>query len=200
MMTGSAFRHRSKANRKRVPVAGWGRGLLMFELPWFARWTPTGAVVLAIGRCPASAVPSHQGILYTPTRSRRRPTTSSITEDIAMTSAVLVLALSASGLGHHSAYPSAQYPSKALPAAQAPTKCPPVPCKVAPAPCPPAPPKIAPCPQAPGKVAPCPQAPGKVAPCPQAPAKYAPAPAPQAPAKYAPAPAPQAPIKAAPQY
>ena len=35
--------------------------------------------MLAIGRCPASTVPNHQGNLSSPTRSRRRPTTSLFT-------------------------------------------------------------------------------------------------------------------------
>src|SRR5262249_20875851 len=49
----------------------------------------------------------------------------SITEDIAMTSAVLFIAMSASGFGHHNGgvlYPSAQAPTKVAPAPQAPTK------------------------------------------------------------------------------
>jgi hypothetical protein len=120
-----------------------------------------------------------------PTRSRRRPTTSLFTEDIAMTSAVLVLALSLPGQSLQ-AYPAAQAPAKVAPAPQAPAK-------------------VAPAPQAPSKIAPAPYAPSKVAPAPQAAAPYAPskiAPAPQAPAKVAPAPqaaAPYAPAKAVPQ-
>jgi hypothetical protein len=113
------------------------------------------------------------------------------TEDIAMTSAVLVLALSLPGQSPQ-AYPAAQAPAKVAPAPQAPSK-------VAPAPV--APSKVCPAPQAPAKYAPAPCAP---APAPQAPAKYAPAPAPapQAPAKVAPAPqagAPCVPAKAVPQ-
>ena len=54
-------------------------------------------------------------------------------EDIAMTSAVLLLALSASGFGGHADYPSAQAPSKVAPAPQAPSKVMPAP---EPAPCP----------------------------------------------------------------
>jgi hypothetical protein len=136
---------------------------------------PTGAVVLAIGRCLKSTVPSHQGIVCSPTRSRRRPTTSSIIEDIAMTSLITMIALSAAGLGH--GYASAQAPSKCAPCPQAPSKC--APCPQAPTKCMPAPCKTLPCAQAPSKVAPCPQAPGKCAPIHGA---------------------PQAPIKAAPQY
>src|SRR5271166_840710 len=79
-----------------------------------------------------------------PTRSRRRPTTSLFTEDIAMTSAVLVLALSLPGQSPQ-AYPAAQAPAK-----------------------------VAPAPQAPSKVAPAPCAPSKVAPAAQAAAPYAP--------------------------
>ncbi len=159
-----------------------------------------------------------------PTRSRRRPTTSLFTEDIAMTSAVLVLALSLPGQSSQ-AYPAAQAPAKVAPAPQAPAKvapAPQAPSKIAPAPC--APSKVAPAPQAaapyaPSKIAPAPQAaapyaPSKVAPAPQAAAPYAPskiAPAPYAPSKVAPAPqagapyvpskiapAPQAPAKVAP--
>src|SRR4051812_2510513 len=152
----------------------------------FAHRTTTGTVVLAIGRCPASAVPTIRGIVSLPTRSRRRPTTSLFTEDIAMTSAVLAIALSLTGQSPQ-AYPAAQAPAKVAPAPQAPAK-------------------VAPAPQAPSKIAPAPQAPSKVAPAPypapQAPSKIAPAPypAPQAPSKVAPAPyaAPQAPSKIAP--
>src|SRR5271166_5399016 len=106
------------------------------------------------------------------------------TEDIAMTSAFLVLALSLPGQSPQ-AYPAAQAPAKVAPAPVAPSK-------VAPAPV--APSKVSPAPQAPCKVAPAPQAPSKVAPAPQAPCKVAPAP--QAPCKVAPA--PQAPSKVAP--
>jgi len=94
-----------------------------------------------------------------PTRSRRRPTTSLFTEDIAMTSAVLFLALSLPGQSLQ-ASPTAQAPSKICPAPQAPSK-------VCPAPNPPS--KICPAPQA---AAPCP--PSKVVPAPQAVAPYAP--------------------------
>ena len=72
-----------------------------------------------------------------PTRSRRRPTTSLFTEDIAMTSAVLVLALSLPGQSPQ-AYPAAQAPAKVAPAPQAPAKvapAPQAPSKIAPAPC-----------------------------------------------------------------
>ena len=135
-----------------------------------------------------------------PTRSRRRPTTSLFTEDIAMTSAALFLALSLPGQSLQ-AYPAAQAPVKVAPAPQAPAK-------VAPAPC--APSKIAPAPCAPSKVAPAPCAPSKICPAPQAAAPYAPSkvvPAPQAgapcpPSKVVPAPqvaAPYAPPKAVPQ-
>src|SRR5215469_15055219 len=79
-----------------------------------------GTVVLAIGRCPASAVPNHQGIVSSPTRSRHRPTTSLFTEDIAMISAALVLALSLTGQSAQGALPAAQGPGKVLPQAQAP--------------------------------------------------------------------------------
>src|SRR6185312_6008037 len=90
-----------------------------------------------------------RGLLFT-TRSRHRPTISLFTEDIAMTHAVLVLALSVSGQSQQ-AWPAAQGPGKVLPQAQAPSK-------------------IAPAPQAPAKIAPAPQAPAKIAPAPQAPA------------------------------
>src|SRR5208283_308600 len=86
------------------------------------------------------------------------------TEDIAMTSAVLVLVLSLPGQSPQ-AYPAAQAPAKVAPAPQAPSK-------VAPAPY--APSKVAPAPQAPSKIAPAPYAPSKVAPAPQAAAPYAP--------------------------
>ena len=73
-----------------------------------------------------------------------------------MTSAVLILALAAPGLGHHGAtYASAQVPGKVLPAPQAPSKI--------------VPSKVLPCPQAPSKVVP-----SKVLPAPQAPIKSSP--------------------------
>ena len=161
---------------RRVPVAGWGQGLPTYELCASSRRRPpTGAVVLAIGRCPASAVPSHQGIVCSPTRSRRRPTTSSLIEDIAMTSAVLILAYERLGLRRSwLPYASAQAPSKvrrlprpsprSLPAPQAPAKALPAP-RLPPRSCrlrrPP--PRSLPAPQAPTKAAPAPQAPPKVA-------------------------------------
>ncbi len=148
-------------------------------------------------------------------------------DDIAMTSAVLALALSLSTQSPQGAYPTSQ--GKVLPAPQAPAKiapAPQAPAKIAPAPqapakilpapqapakvlpAPQAPSKIAPAPQAPSKILPAPQAPSKIAPAPQAPAKILPAPqapakvspAPQAPAKYVPMAVPQAPAKAAGQY
>ena len=111
-----------------------------------------------------------------------------------MTSAVLLLALSASGLGQHSVYASPQAPAKVIPTLQAPTKMPTIPSKVLPFPSKQAPqalPKVLPAPQAPLKGYPAPAA------FPQAPVKAAP----QAPLKGYPAPAafPQAPVKAAPQ-
>lgn len=39
-----------------------------------------------------------------------------------MTTAAMILAMSVTGLGHHSTYASAQVPSKVLPAPQAPAK------------------------------------------------------------------------------
>jgi len=87
-----------------------------------------------------------------------------------MTSLVLAMALSSTGLGHHGAMASGQAPAKVLPTAQAPTKCPPVPTKCPPVPtkCPPVPTK---CPPAPSK---CPPAPSKVFPAAQAPTKASP--------------------------
>jgi hypothetical protein len=103
-------------------------------------------------------------------------------EDIAMTSLITALALTAAGIGFggHGGYSSAQCPSKGLPCAQAPSKC---------APCPQAPCKAMPCAQAPSKCAPCAQAPCKGLPCAQAPCKGAPCGA-----------APQCPTKGSPQY
>ena len=81
-----------------------------------------------------------------------------------MFSAVVLIGMSATGLGCHTptCYPSAQYPtppSKALPCPQAPSKvCPPPPCKTLP--CPQVPPKVCPAPQ----TWPAPQAPIKAAP------------------------------------
>lgn len=131
-----------------------------------------------------------------------------LNEDIAMTSAVLIMALSGVGLGHHGGvYATGQCPaapSKCLPAPQAPCKTLPAPCKALPAaqaPC-----KAMPAPQAPCKAMPAPQAPCKVMPAPQAPCKTLPAchapakclPTAQAPAKVIPA--AQAPTKASPQW
>jgi resuscitation-promoting factor RpfA len=102
-----------------------------------------------------------------------------------MTSAVLLLAMSASGLGQHSVYASPQAPAKVIPTLQAPTKMPTIPSKVLPFPSKQAPqalPKVLPAPQVPIK------APPKVLSAPQAPLKGYPAPAafPQAPVKAAP--------------
>jgi hypothetical protein len=205
----------------RVPVAGRGQGLAGANPRVRAGKVPdrgggVGDRTLSWHRIVAE--PS--GESFSPTRSRRRPT-HLFSEDIAMTSAVLLVAMSVSGLGHHNAeaYSSAQAPSKVCPAPQAPSKvcpAPQAPSKVAPAPqapakvspAPQAPAKVSPAPQAPAKVSPAPQAPAKVSPAPQAPAKVSPAPqapakvapAPQAPAKAAPAPAPQAPAKSSGQY
>ena len=162
--------------------------------------------MLAIGRCPASAVPNHQGII---THDSIETSTDNLSlhrghrDDQCGT---CCLTLSVSGQSQQ-AWPAAQGPGKVLPQAQAPSKiapAPQAPAKIAPAPqapakiapAPQAPSKIAPAPQAPSKIAPAPQAPSKIAPAPQAPAKYMPAAAPQAPAKYMPAAAaPQAPAK-----
>src|SRR5262245_48965419 len=78
-------------------------------------------VVLAIGRCPASAVPNHQGIVIHDSIETSTDNLSLFTEDIAMTHAVLVLALSLSGQSQQ-AWPAAQGPGKVLPQAQAPSK------------------------------------------------------------------------------
>ena len=134
-----------------------------------------------------------------------------------MTSAVLLLALSASGLGQHSVYASPQAPAKVIPTLQAPTKMPTIPSKVLPFPSKQAPqalPKVfAGSPGAaeglsgPGCL---PPGPGQGR-SPGGPLKGYPAPAafPQAPVKAAPQCAaeglsgpgclPQAPVKAAPQ-
>jgi hypothetical protein len=80
-------------------------------------------------------------------------------EDIAMTSAVLILALSGVGGLHGKTYASGQCPPppcKTMPSCQAPSKCPPCPTKCPPAPCksPCAPKKCLPSCQAPAKCAP----------------------------------------------
>ena len=132
----------------------------------------------------------HQGIVSSPTRSRRRPTTSLFTEDIAMTSAVLIDSLEPHGTEPSGPVSCSPGPGQGRPGSPGPGQGrpgPAGPAKVAPAPQAPA--KIAPAPQAPAKIAPAPQAPAKIAPAPQAPAKIAPAP--QAPAKIAPAPRPR---------
>ena len=120
----------------------------------------------------AQAEPSGECLLTTPTRSRRFDRNTPILEDIAMTSAVLLAALSVTGLGFGKGYAS---PQGGCPSPQG---------GVA-APC-----KTAPCPQAPCKTMPC--APTKCAPmaCPQAPCKT-----PCAPSKCAPIACPQAPCK-----
>ncbi|MBV8229228.1 MAG: hypothetical protein JO329_04505 [Planctomycetaceae bacterium] len=101
-----------------------------------------------------------------------------------MTSAVLLLAMSASGLGQHGACASPQAPGNVVPTLQAPGKMPPIPSKVLPYPSkqfPQAHPKVLSAPQVPFK------APAKVLPAPLAPLKGYPAPAaiPQAPVKAA---------------
>ena len=135
-------------------------------------------------------------------------------EDIAMTSAVLVLALGLSGQSpqgrcrqlkaqvrscpqprRRQSFACASGPGKVSPAAQAPSKVAPAaqaPSKIAPAPY--APGKVSPAAQAPSKIAPAPYAPGKVSPAAQAPSKIAPAP--YAPGKVSPA--AQAPSKICP--
>ena len=180
-----------------------------------AEWNPTGTVVLAIGRCPASAVPNHQGIVSSPTRSRHRPTTSLFTEDIAMTSAVFVIfALGLSGQSVQEALPAAQGPVRSCPRPRPPPRSPrpQAPAKIARAR---GRPKIAPEPQRRPKIRPAAPAPPKFMPRPRPPlqARRAPrhrqdlpaprprprsAPAPQAPGKYVPRRVPQAPYKGGP--
>ena len=131
---------------------------------------------VAIGRCPASAVPNHQGNISSPTRSRSRPTTSLFTrghrDDQCGISSCLgsVRPKPARGLSGGSGTrqgsipqprrlarfrPRLRRPAKVMPAAQAPSK-------------------VAPAPYAPSKVSPAPQAPSKIAPAPYAPSKVAP--------------------------
>jgi hypothetical protein len=144
----------------------------------------TGAVVLAVGTlsCIDQAEPSGVCLLID---SIETSTDNLITiEDIAMTSLITALALTAAGLGHggfsSGQCAAPQCPTKGMPCAQAPSKC---------APCPQAPSKGMPCAQAPCKSMPCAQAPCKGLPCAQAPSKGYPCGG-----------APQCPTKAAPQY
>jgi hypothetical protein len=126
----------------------------------------------------SSAGPSLVGNVCSPTRSRRqRLDHLTLIEDIAMTSAVLILALSGLG-GLHGAHASGQCPtapSKCMPACQAPCKTMPscqAPCKTTPscqAPC-----KTMPSCQAPSKCAPACGAPSKCLPACSAPSKCAP--------------------------
>src|ERR1700722_3827563 len=175
--------------RDQFPSAGWGRGSLLSACECWAsepqrkRWCWRSDVV------PNRPCRTIRGMLAhrLDLDVDRQPHSSQ--EDIAMTSAVLVLALGMSGQSPQGVYPAAQGPGKVLPAAQAPAKvspAPQAPAKVSPAPQAPA--KIAPAPYAPSKIAPAPAAPGKAWPAAQAPA-YAPAkvmPAAQAPSKIAP--------------
>jgi hypothetical protein len=223
-MTGLRLPPPCRGLRDQFPSAGWGTGSLLSACERWAsepqrkRWCWRSDVVPNRPCRTVRGMLAHRLDLDVD----RQPHSSQ--EDIAMTSAVLVLALGLSGQSPQGVYPAAQG-GKVLPAAQAPGKvspAPQAPAKVLPAPqapskiapAPYAPSKVSPAPQAPSKIAPAPYAPSKVAPTAQAPSKIAPAPyapakvspAPQAPAKYAPAPyapakvspAPQAPAKYAP--
>ena len=65
--------------RGQFSIAGWGVGPPDGALGCRPQWILAGTVVLAIGRCPASAVPNHQGTVSSSTRSRHRPITSLFT-------------------------------------------------------------------------------------------------------------------------
>jgi hypothetical protein len=125
--------------------------------------SPTGMAVSAYGCFDAAGRSEPCGeCLLTDSIETSQTDQITLIEDIAMTSAVLILALSGVG-GHHGIWASGQCPPapcKALPTPQAPAKCPPAPCKRMPC----APPKCLPSPQAPCKVYPAAQAPVKAAP------------------------------------
>ena len=176
----------------RVPVAGRGQGLLA-EPSELARVGPRQGAAVSVTSAlswqrPGRAVRGHSAHRL----DRDVDRFSTIQEDIAMTSAALILAMSVSGLGHHKAeaLPSAQAPSKVAPAPQAP-------CKVAPAPAgcpepPPGPGQVGPGPRRPapagagqGGPGPRPPGPGPSRPRPRRPGPQAP------PAGPGPGPAPR---------
>jgi hypothetical protein len=184
----------------RVPRCGLGTRPTRFRAERSVRGSgpPTGMAVSARGRCfvIGRTEPCGDCLL---TDSIETSTTDHLTliEDIAMTSAVLILALSGLGGLHgpkasgqcppapSKCMPSCQAPCKSMPSCQAPTKC--APTCAAPSKCMPtcqAPTKCAPKCAAPSKCMPTCQAPSKCAPSCQAPSKCAPSC--QAPGKVSP--------------
>jgi hypothetical protein len=78
-MTGLRLPPPCRGLRDRFSSVSWRTGSLDDALRAFGARTKTATVVLAFGRCPTSAVPNHQGNVSSPTRSRRRPTSSLFT-------------------------------------------------------------------------------------------------------------------------
>src|SRR4051794_37632076 len=94
---------RLRAEDRRAPVAGES-GEVEAAGPSGSRLgrPPRGWRRWRSGVAAAAADPSPEGIVCSPNRFRRRPIDHLIPlEDIAMTSAVLILALSGVGFGHH---------------------------------------------------------------------------------------------------
>jgi hypothetical protein len=78
-MTGLRLPPPCRGLRDRFSGVSGRTGSLVHALKALGARTKTATVVLAFGRCPTSAVPNHQGNVNSPTRSRRRPTSSLFT-------------------------------------------------------------------------------------------------------------------------
>jgi hypothetical protein len=78
-MTGLRLPPPCRGLRDQFSSVSWRTGSLDDAFRAFGERTKTAAVVLAFGRFPTSAVPNHQGNVSSPTRSRRRPTSSLFT-------------------------------------------------------------------------------------------------------------------------
>jgi len=78
-MTGLRLPPPCRGLRDQFSGVSWRTGSLDDAFRAFGERTKKATVVLAIGRCPTSAVPNHQGNVSSPTRSRRRPTSSLFT-------------------------------------------------------------------------------------------------------------------------
>ena len=165
-MTGLRLPPPCRGLRDRFPSAGWGTGSLENA---FSRYASEPDCDGGSGDRTLTnddrTRPSGDSQNTDSIENGDRQTLSS-QEDIAMTSAVLVLALGLTGQSPQGTLAAAQGPGKVLPAAQAPGK-------------------VSPAAQAPGKAMPAAQAPSKVSPAAQAPGKSMPAAV--APSKVSPA-------------
>ena len=120
-MTGLRLPPPCRGLRDQFPVRRLGNEVHSRRLSGVRRVNHRGTVVLAIGRCPASAVPNHQGIVSSPTRSRRRPTTSLFTRGHRDDQCGSSSCLEPVWTEPARAYPRSR-PRQGLPPAQAPAK------------------------------------------------------------------------------